>query len=111
MLPVMNKLIRVSVLGAAALLVTSLGPGRAAMAQVLFQPAENSRVYFGVIKSAPISRVGIWRVGNVKFVADAHTELDERHGALVVGTCVRVDARHKRALRIVGVGTSRCMKP
>ena len=106
-----NKLIHVGLLGVMALLITTLAPGSTAKAQIVFQPAGKSWVFFGVIKNAPNDSLGIWRIGTEKFVTDSDTELDERHGALVVGACVRVDARHNRALRIVGVGTSHCMKP
>ena len=94
-----------------ALLVASLTPGGATTAQTTLPPPGRSVQFFGIIKRAPARNIGLWLIGMETIESDQFTEFDEFYGPLVVSSCVRVDVRRGRALRIASVRHTVCSPP
>ncbi len=66
--------------------------------------------YYGFIESIPERKVGAWVIGGRQVVVRENTELDEKHGALVVGACAEVEYEWGQVEEIESKEKSRCKK-
>ncbi len=73
--------------------------------------AESPADFYGRLESRPEGAVGTWVVAGQSVEVDARVELDEGHGALVVGRCVEVEFDQGRVDEIESEPEHKCASP
>ena len=63
----------------------------ALLAGMAFSTQAAEEEFYGVIESRPQTAIGTWVVSGRKLDVTKKTELEEKHGPLVVGACVEVE--------------------
>ncbi|HPF25440.1 MAG TPA: hypothetical protein P5528_04305 [Steroidobacteraceae bacterium] len=64
--------------------------------------------FAGVIRMAPRDGVGMWRIGLRTVTSTPLTIIDDNDGALRIGTCVSVDVRRGKVLKIDSLRPQDC---
>lgn len=84
----------------------------AAFATFAFVPSTSQADddFYGVVEQRPAGKAGTWVIGGRTLQVDDRVELDEKKGAIAVGSCVEVDIDDGRVEEIERERDSKCKR-
>lgn len=64
--------------------------------------------FYGTVENRPTGNVGIWTISGQQIEVTEHTEIENDHGPLVIGSCVEVEHKKGVAKELESAKPSKC---